>query len=149
MLTLLTVTNILIFGKITTSDGGQDTLNHLLPKDKFLSDIGLDEKYPQQLFHGWIPLCQIAEQPFVGDAPLPTNLVMVTQQIIQIVQHHQERRCRVGLQPLLRLGEEIVTGKVSTQPQAATHWLVRDLFKLTAEASASHLSSYQESWISS
>jgi hypothetical protein len=31
---------------------------------------------------------------------------------------------------------------VSTQPQAATHWLVRDLFKLTAEASASHLSSY-------
>jgi hypothetical protein len=32
---------------------------------------------------------------------------------------------------------------VSTQPQAATHWLVRDLFKLTAEASASHLSSYK------
>jgi hypothetical protein len=32
---------------------------------------------------------------------------------------------------------------VSTQPQAATHWLVRDLFKLTAEASASHLSSYE------
>jgi hypothetical protein len=33
--------------------------------------------------------------------------------------------------------------EVSTQPQAATHWLVRDLFKLTAEASASHLSSYK------
>jgi hypothetical protein len=32
---------------------------------------------------------------------------------------------------------------VSTQPQAATHWLVRNLFKLTAEASASHLSSYE------
>jgi hypothetical protein len=36
---------------------------------------------------------------------------------------------------------------VSTQPQAATHWLVRDLFKLTAEASASHLSSYPRFWI--
>jgi DNA-binding CsgD family transcriptional regulator len=36
---------------------------------------------------------------------------------------------------------------VSTQPQATTHWLVRDLFKLTAEASASHLSSYEKSLI--
>jgi hypothetical protein len=36
----------------------------------------------------------------------------------------------------------IVFQGVSTQPQAATHWLVRDLFKLTAEASAAHLSSY-------
>jgi hypothetical protein len=42
------------------------------------------------------------------------------------------------------LYEKVFTeGAVSTQPQAATHWLVRDLFKLTAEASASHLSSYK------
>jgi hypothetical protein len=43
------------------------------------------------------------------------------------------------------IDQPIKAGKtvVSTQPQAATHWLVRDLFKLTAEASASHLSSYK------